>query len=133
MTFVTLAEARREIAKIGEAMDDKFIRKLLSNMKCGICGQRYERANINVLGHREDLWFLSVFCPSCKSQGLVAAVIKEGQPPELITDLTAGEQERLSAAVDSDDLLNIHSFLREFDGDFVSLFCENGEGKDASS
>ncbi len=113
-------------------MDDKFIKKLLSNMKCGVCGQLYEPININVLGHREDLWFLSVSCPSCKSQGLVAAVIREGKLPEVITDLTETEQGRFSAGVDADDIMDMHIFLKEFDGDFSSLLSEKGEGEASS-
>jgi len=113
-------------------MDDKFIKKLLANMKCGVCGQRYEPANINVLGHREDLWFLSVFCPSCKSQGLVAAVIQEGKLPEVITDLTEEEKSQLREMVDGDDLVDMHIFLKDFGGDFSALFGEKGEGEVSS-
>ena len=91
-------------------------------MKCGVCGKRYEAANINVLGHREDLWFLSVFCGSCKSQGLVAAVIQEGRLTEAITDLTEAEVSRMSDPVTSDDLIDVHTYLQEFDGDFGELF-----------
>ena len=110
-------------------MDDKFIKKLLSNMKCGTCGHPYEMTNINVLGHREDLWFLSVYCPSCNSQGLVAAVIKEGKSPEIITELTEEERSKFTDAppVGSDDVLDMHTFLGEFSGDFTSLFPEEKE------
>jgi ribosomal protein L44E len=107
-------------------MDDKFVKKLFANMKCGVCGQSYESTNVNVLGHREDLWFLSVYCPACKSQGLVAAVIKEGKLPEVITELSEAERAKFSAAssVDSDDVLDMHIFLEKFSGDFSSLFPE---------
>jgi hypothetical protein len=105
-------------------MDEKFVRKLLSNMKCGLCGRHYDSGNIKILGHREDLWFLSVFCPSCKSQGLVAAVVKDGNTCEILTELTEEEQHRLSVPVSSDDLIDIHSFLRDFKGDFSTLFTE---------
>jgi hypothetical protein len=65
-----------------------------------------------------------VFCPSCKSQGLVAAVDKEGKVTEVLTELTPEEQKKLSLATPptSDDLMDIHSFLSDFDGDFSSLF-----------
>ena len=107
-------------------MDEKFIKKLLANMKCGICGQRYEPPNVNVLGHRDDLWFLSIYCPSCKTQGLVAAVLKEGKLPDKVTELTEAEYTKFSGGppVDSDDLLDMHTFLEEFGGDFSSIFPE---------
>jgi len=105
-------------------MDERFIRKLLSNMKCGVCGQHYEPTNISVLGHREGLWFLSVYCPSCKSQGLVAAVIKEGKVPEVVTELTEAEKSKFSIPIGSDDIIDMHTFLKDFSGDFSSLFSE---------
>jgi hypothetical protein len=105
-------------------MDEKFVRKLLSNMKCGICGCQYDSGNIKILGHREDLWFLSVFCPSCKSQGLVAAVVKAEGRCEILTELTEEERRKLSIPVNSDDVIDIHAFLKDFSGDFSSLFTE---------
>jgi len=103
-------------------MDERFIRKLLSNMKCGVCGHHYEPANIKVLEHREDLWFLSVYCPGCKSQGLVAAVIREGKAPEIVTELTEVEKSKLATPIESDDVIDMHTFLKDFSGDFSSLF-----------
>lgn len=107
-------------------MDEGLIKRLIATIKCGICGRLYEGGNVRILGHRDDLWFLSVFCPACRSQGLVAAVIKEGQLPQLITDLTEADQAKFREleSVDADDLLDIHTFLREFDGDFAQLFSE---------
>jgi len=105
-------------------MDDTFIKKLLANMKCGVCGEQYESANVNVIGHRDDLWFVTVYCPSCKSKGIVAAIVTEDKSPEVITELTEAEQTKFSAvsSVDSDDVLDMHTFLKHFGGDFSSLF-----------
>ena len=105
-------------------MDEKFLKKLLATMKCGMCGHQYQSGNVNILGHKDDLWFLSVFCTACKSQGLVAAVVKEGQVTEVPTELTPEEQKKLTSAapLSSDDLMEMHAFLADFDGDFLSLF-----------
>ena len=105
-------------------MDEKFLKKLLATMKCGMCGNQYQSGNVNILGHKEDLWFLSVFCPSCKTQGLVAAGVKEGKVTEVLTEPTPEEQKKLSMAtpLSSDDLMDMHSFLSDFNGDFGSLF-----------
>jgi hypothetical protein len=35
---------------------------------------------------------------------------------------------KLSAPIDFDDVLDMHIFLKDFDGDFRSLFCERQEG-----
>ncbi len=107
-----------------EKMDEGMVKKLMSTMTCSVCGEPYEAANVQILGRREELWFLSVSCKSCHSQGLVAAVIKGGKPQEIITDLSQEEFVRLSGqkAVAGDDILDMHDFLKGFDGDFSSLF-----------
>lgn len=95
-------------------------------MKCGICGQRYEPPSVKVLGHRDDLWFLSVYCHSCKTQGLVAAFLKEGKLPSITAELTEEEYTKFSGypPIESDDILDMHTFLEEFSGDFSSLFSK---------
>ena len=105
-------------------MEEGIIKKLITSMKCSACGQCYEVGNIEILGHHEDLWFLSVFCPSCRSQYLVAAVVSAERVPEIITDLTGAELVRLRDAgrLTADEVLDMHSFLKEFDGDFSRLF-----------
>ena len=109
-------------------MDERLVRKLLSGMKCSLCGCHYESGNIRILGHRDDLWFLSVFCPKCKSQGLVAAVVKESKVTEAMTELTADEVEKFVAPVDSDDVVDMYGFMKDFDGDFRSLFGHENQG-----
>jgi len=105
-------------------MDEGFIKRLVATIKCGVCSQRYQGGNVRILGHYGDLWFLSVYCSACHSQGLVAAVIKEGQVPTLITDLTEREYDKFRemGVVSDNDLLDIHNFLKNFDGDFSHIF-----------
>ena len=107
-------------------MNERFIKKLMSTIKCDVCGEYYETNNIKVLGHRDDIWFLNVFCPACHSQALVAAAIKKGKPLEVITDLTETELAKFAQAstISADDMLDLHSFLHDFDGDFVKLFSQ---------
>jgi len=101
-------------------MEESTIKKLVTSIKCSSCGQLYRGRNIDVLGHREDLWFLSVFCPSCRTQYLIAAVVTGEKVSEVITDLTRAELKKFRGAggVTGDDVLDMHSFLKSFDGDF---------------
>jgi C4-type Zn-finger protein len=105
-------------------MKEHFIRKLMSTIKCSVCGEHYEANNIKVLGHRDNIWFLNASCPSCHSRALVAATIKEGQSSEAVTELTEAELTKFVEAspIGADDILDLHAFLQEFDGDFVELF-----------
>jgi len=108
-------------------VEEGFIKKLMASIKCSICGQRYEVDNIDVLGHHEDLWFLSVLCPACQARCLVAAVIREDRVPEVITDLTKAELDRFRnmSRVTTDDVLDMHIFLKGFDGDPSRLFSQD--------
>ena len=107
-------------------MEEGLIKRLIASRKCGICEQRYEVDNINVLGHHEDLWFLSVLCPVCQARCLVAAVIREDRVPEVITDLTEAELDKFRnvSRVTTDEVLDIHNFLKGFNGDFSRLFSQ---------
>ncbi len=107
-------------------MEEKLIKRFMTSIKCSVCGQRYEVDNVKVLGHQEDLWFLSVFCSACQTQCLVAAVIKEDKAPKVITDLTEAELDKFRKMdkLTTDEVLDMHSFLKGFDGDFSQLFSQ---------
>lgn len=111
-------------------MKERLIKKLMTSIKCDSCGQHYEMSNIDVLGNNDDLWFLKVLCSSCHTQCLVAAVIKESHALEIITDLTETELNKFlnMGVVDADDVLNVHKFLKDFNGDFSSLFGQRYTG-----
>ncbi len=107
--------------------EEGFIKKLMASMKCGACGQRYEVDNIDVLGYEGDSWFLRASCPACRAQHLVAAVIKEEKVPEVVTDLTEAELDKFrnAGALTADEVLDMHNFLKDFDGDFSQLFSQS--------
>ena len=107
-------------------MEETVIKNLMASTKCVVCGQRYEVNNIDILGHHEDLWFLRVLCSACCTQFLVAAVIKEGRKPEVITDLTEAELDKFRnvGVLTADDILDMHDFLKNFDSDFSRLFTQ---------
>ncbi len=81
---------------------------------------------IDVLGHQGDLWFLQAFCLACQARYLMAAVIKEDRVPEVITDLTEVELDKFRnvGVLTADDVLDMHNFLKGFDGDFSQLFSQ---------
>jgi|SRR3972149_2850404 len=107
-------------------MEENLIKKLISSLKCGSCGQNYRENNIDIVEHKDDLWFLQVLCPSCHVRCLVAAIIRENARPQVITDLTPAELEKFRdrPGIRDEDLLEMHRFLQDFDGDFPGLFRE---------
>ena len=108
-------------------VNEGIIKKLMSSVKCAVCGQPYEEDDIKILGHQEDLWFLRVSCSVCHTRCLAAAVIKEDRAPEVITDLTEAEQKKFSnmARLTADEVIDMHNFLKTFDGSFSQLLASN--------
>ncbi|OGO23904.1 MAG: hypothetical protein A2144_05385 [Chloroflexi bacterium RBG_16_50_9] len=104
-------------------MEENLLRKLIASVKCEACGQHYKEGHIDIIEHKGELWFLKVFCPSCHTRCLVAAIIRE-ERAEIITDLTEAELLKFkdTDGIKADDLLEMHRFLKDFDGDFPRLF-----------
>jgi len=121
LTWRTLISINHNGAELGE---DNLIKKLMASIKCGVCGSHYEIGNIEVLGREDNLWFLGVWCADCHTQYLAVVVIKEGKTPEVITDLTEAELDKFRNMdrFTADEVLDMHNFLKDFDGDFSYLF-----------
>lgn len=100
-----------------------FIKYLITNIKCPVCQGHYEPENIHIIDHRDELWVMAVTCGQCHTRGLIFAVIRETEEAESVTDLTSEEwiKFREMSQIDIDDVLDMHEFLRDFDGDLVSL------------
>ena len=104
-------------------MEEKSIKKLMTSMKCSSCGEFYKVVDVDVIGHRDDLWFLRVVCSACQAQYLIAAVVKE-EKRKAVTDLAGSERIKFRkiSPIDGDDVLDMHRFLKDFNGDFGKLF-----------
>ncbi|MEE9400076.1 MAG: hypothetical protein V3V23_07390 [Dehalococcoidales bacterium] len=106
-------------------MEERLIKRLMTSLKCDSCGKHYEVYNVDVLGHREDLWYLRVLCSACHAQCLVAAVVKEDRMLEAVADLMEVESDKFGeGAVSADDVLDMHNFLKDFSGDFSQHFAQ---------
>ena len=104
-------------------IEENFIRKLISSIKCGSCGHHYEESHIDVIERNDELWFIKVVCSSCHVGCVVAAIIREDKQPKLITDLTEAEIDKFKDMndIDEDDLLDMHDFLKDFDGNLSDM------------
>src|SRR3954447_10120759 len=110
------------------AREERIKRLILAAVsRCSACRRRYELANFAVIGHRDYLWMVTVVCDRCHNQGFITAVIEghdldgSGALRGPISELTPEDRARFAATtpVATDDLLDLHLFLDEFDGNFV--------------
>jgi len=104
-----------------------FIQYLVANIRCLICKEPYQTEDIRLIDQRGGFWIMTVRCRQCGTQGLVFAVMPEHAVPVLASELTEEEWSRLDQlpALSIDDVLDLHDFLRDFNGDFVSLFQDS--------
>ncbi len=115
---------------------DKLIKRIVLNRmeRCSVCHHGFEPEDIHVLSRKADMWMMVVECTECHARNFVAAVLGDGDPSEAQLALrrlsegyaeaeadepAAGER---GAPVSVDDVVDMHEFLRDFDGDFQRLF-----------
>lgn len=105
-------------------VERELVKHLIASIPCAVCHNHYEPDDVHIVDRHGEIWIVAVECSHCGTQGLVFAMIKEGEEPEMVGELTPHERARLRemGRIDADDVLDVHEFLRDFDGDFVSLF-----------
>jgi hypothetical protein len=116
MTMATWSDENQEKREL--------IKHLVASIPCAVCQHHHEPDNVRIVDHRGEIWIVAVKCVHCGTQGLVFAMIQEGEKPEIVNELTSQEWARFRQMpqIGADDVLDVHELLRDFDGDFASLF-----------
>ena len=104
-------------------MEERVIKRLMASVKCSSCGRNHTERNVHIIGRHHKLWFIHAYCASCQTEYLLAETVTSEQA-EIISDLTETELARFknTRAPTADDILDMHSFLKNFEGDFTRLF-----------
>jgi hypothetical protein len=112
--------------------------------RCVVCHNHFKADDITVISRERDMWTMLVECTDCHARNFVAAVMNDGNPEDAQlalrrlserahqdrgTDTGAIEAgDTIEAAedkrspVNAADVVDIHEFLADFDGDFKELF-----------
>ncbi len=118
-------------------MPDLQIKRIVLDRmeRCSVCHHSFVPDDIHVISRKSDMWMMVVECSECRGRNFVAAVLNDGDPSEAQLALRRlserGDRIELPAttsssgesAVSVDDVLDMHEFLRGFDGDFRHLFA----------
>lgn len=101
-----------------------LIKQLISTYRCTVCRRSFEREQVRVAARHEQLWIVSVRCSRCRHQQRFWLALREGRDEEVLRDVTAPEEDQFAGMdpVSADNVLDMHEFLRDFDGDFSRLF-----------
>lgn len=122
---------------------EKQIKKIVLNRmeRCSVCHHSFAPEDIHIVSRKPDLWTMVVGCNECNSRSFVAAVLGDGDPEQAQLALRKLSEQGSEIDVDHsdlilseepagdpvtiDDVLDMHGFLKQFDGDFHRLFRTN--------
>jgi hypothetical protein len=118
---------------------EKQIKRVVLNRmeRCSVCHHEFVPDDIRVVSRTQDMWMMVVTCTECHARNFVAAVLGDGDPDQaqlalrqLSRDDSDADIEIMSEAdeapdgapVSIDDVIEMHEFLADFDGDFRRYF-----------
>ena len=112
--------------------------------RCVVCHREYEITDITSVQRKPGVWTLMVECEQCHSRNYIAAVTADGNPEDAMLEVRSLTRRALHTSQDSDrddqedavvseapptgekvtagDVVDMHQFLDDFDGDFSALF-----------
>jgi hypothetical protein len=90
---------------------------IFGSVRCANCGAAYDKTDVNVVGNRDEYWFLRCVCHTCGTQGVGVVIVREVEVKPEETAIELGEP-----LFSTDDVLSAHEFLREYEGDVHGLF-----------
>ncbi len=115
--------------------------------RCAVCHRGFHSEDIHVISRKPDMWTMLVECTDCHARNFVAAVLNDGDPQDAqlalrqlsekaVRNIQEPEDSKqpmieLEAAVDgppvdAGDVVDMHEFLKDFEGDFRQLFRAKG-------
>lgn len=112
--------------------------------RCVVCHREYEISDITSVQRKPGVWTLMVECEQCHSRNYIAAVTADGNPEDAMLEVRSLTKRALRHGQDSaedeqedtvvseapptgdkvtaGEVVDMHEFLDEFNGDFTSLF-----------
>ena len=124
---------------------ERIIRRLFTEKQCLRCGRPYEAESLLVLARRSEVWMVMISCRECEQKDTYVIKFppqmqgrrrvtsyRLSRPPAstpLPEELEGFQQKQPempahSLPVNADDVLDMHLFLKNFNGDFQRLFAE---------
>jgi hypothetical protein len=113
----------KEPGPLNEADKRRLVLKLVAQLRCVECGRLYDRKDFTLIHNWQDMWVLGTRCRHCDEQVQVVIFMRLDAEPEPATDLMPEEMETAGQwpTITADDVLDVHTLLQEFNGDFEAL------------
>jgi hypothetical protein len=128
---------------------ERLLRRFFTVQQCSQCRASYQEERVVVLARRGGVWMILASCADCghkeifvvsfpgssrqdqRSLLIHAEALGEGALTEaVLADDPAESVEALAQSpVSGDDVMDMHVFLRHFDGNFAALFASPPGGE----
>lgn len=101
---------------------ERLLRQLIGSRRCQVCRREFDREHMRLAARHDQLWIVSVRCRLCRNQEVFWITPKDFD----VDGIVAAERAKSAGqpAITGDDLLDVHQFLKEFDGNFKELFSD---------
>jgi NAD-dependent SIR2 family protein deacetylase len=111
----------------------KMLKKLRIVMRCPNCGKPYYPEDITLRGYADQSYFFSMDCSNCHTPVLANIVVNKDQAydAETVAEAFRNLQDNSIfesgvtspvTPIENSEILNLHKFMKNFDGDFSKLF-----------
>ena len=95
-----------------------IIKYLKKTVPCGTCKKRLINEDIRVLTTHNGEGLFHIHCHRCRNQLLAHVTIFENTSEGSSINI----ETRKTGMISENDYLDIHNFLKQFNGDFIQLF-----------
>jgi hypothetical protein len=92
----------------GGGIGRSVVRRVLKSIRCGACGASYSQEDLAIVERHDGVWLLTAVCSSCDFQATVMVVVQYAED----------EMDRRQPALCWDDVLDFHTWIQHYGGDF---------------
>jgi hypothetical protein len=105
-------------------MDKSFMHQSLQMLHCPQCGSLYTGSEVGVLQESDMAILATITCAKCHYQSVVTLSLGSGSAPGNPSDLKTAEVGQFLNLdpINSDDLLDVHQYLKKTKGNFHDDF-----------
>ena len=98
---------------------EQLIRYLVDHLRCVACRRQYSIDDFQVLEKGTSMLILLMTCHHCQAQGLLMAFVQDQETKSRRVRQTEDHHEL--GPITADDVLDVHRFLLDFEGDCDAL------------
>ncbi len=99
----------------------RLVLKLVTKLRCVNCRELYHPRDFSLVEQRPEAWVLGIQCRRCGDSAHIVVLMNLGHEPGGALKPDEGRAADPVPPITADDVLDLHLFLREFDGDLEAI------------